>query len=138
MWASAQKGFAKQVGADKNGTKPLYRPRTWKFKERLAAKQAKTPNWYKRKELMFDSFMMIPSTPGSALKRILVSVVKNSDYKLRVVERPGPKLIDAMKVIIGKNTKKAEQPYEYIELCFRPQTSYYYIMSVCECVCHTF
>ena len=44
---SALKGFEKMLEEDRNGTKPLFRNRSWKKEERENRKKERKVNWYK-------------------------------------------------------------------------------------------
>ena len=66
---SAINGFSKQKEADKNGERPLYRNRGYEKKERLLNKKLKKSNWYSKDGS--KSYVMVPSTPGSKLKKMI-------------------------------------------------------------------
>ena len=99
---SGKNGFRKQVEADKSGTTPLYRPRSYKKEERLLEKKNKKRTWFRKGGN--QSFIMIPATPHSKLKRKIEERLKamKTKQKIKIVEKPGQKFIE----IIKKNAKK--------------------------------
>ena len=46
---------------------------------------------------MYDSVIFIPATPNSELKKVIEEEAKACALKIRVVEKPGKKLIDYLK-----------------------------------------
>ena len=53
----------------------------------------KRVNWCKGKDLKsFDSFLMIPATPGSELKKSFEEQAKKEGLKIKIVEKSGMKL----------------------------------------------
>ena len=64
---SGKKAWAKMKEAEIKGEKPIYRPRTWREKERREEKRNKVRGWYKKGG--FDSKMFVPATPGAELKK---------------------------------------------------------------------
>ena len=79
--------------------------------ERYLKKRAEKRSWYKRGG--YESYIMVPSTPGSSLKKIIEKRLKtmNLSKTLKVNEKPGQKFIDVMKM----STKK-----DKIEKCNDP------------------
>ena len=112
---SGHKGFEIQVIQHALGKKPLYRPREWRKDEREKEKQWKKDNWYK-KSGEYNQFLMIPQTPHSELKKELEKQIRpyNKETKIKVVERPGPKLQDVLKGQINSDEKP---PCPDIENC---------------------
>ena len=81
-----------------NGERPLYRSRSYKKDERKEAKLMKIINWYKGKDQKsFDSFLMIPATPGSELKKSFEEQAKKEGLKIKIVEKSGMKLSSYLK-----------------------------------------
>ena len=73
---SAFNAFEKMVEEDKNGSKPLYRKRSWNMAKRLNDKESKKKNWYKvakNSENSYQSILFVPPTPGSVLLKELKS-----------------------------------------------------------------
>ena len=59
---------------DKNGTKPLFRDRSWKKEEREISKRNKKLNWYKsegKSGIKYKSILFVPPTPGGILAKQL-------------------------------------------------------------------
>ena len=84
---SGRNGFNKQKEAAASGGKPLYRPKSW----------------FKRGG--YEDFIMIPATPGSELKKMIDERLKALGLwdKMRVIEKPGMKFIEVLKI---QNKKK--------------------------------
>ena len=96
---SAFNAFEKMVEEDKNGSKPLYRKRSWNMAKRLNDKESKKKNWYKmakNSENSYQSILFVPPTPGSVLLKELKSRQKelNKDDKdqIKMVEKGGVKI----------------------------------------------
>ena len=101
------------VKKDQSGERPLYRSRSYEKEERMKAKEKKKTNWFKtnsKGEKIYDSVLFIPATPESALKKEIEDEAKACDLRVKVVERPGKKLIDYMKSFVKKEeTPKCEE-----------------------------
>ena len=92
------KGWEEIIRKDCTGERPLFRSKNYNREERDAAKEKKKGNWFKGKSgNSFDSVIMIPATPHSELKQEVDKIAKNSGLRVKVVERPGKKLIDYLK-----------------------------------------
>ena len=87
---SALNAYNKLLEDDRNGTRPLYRPRAWKRSERNREKQKKKTKWYKRND--YDSVLFIQATPNSILKKECQKVIKRSGVKIKVIEKSGETL----------------------------------------------
>ena len=76
----------------------MYRPRGYKKAERLLNKRAKKASWVKKGS--YESYIMIPTTPGSELKTNIERKLKTLGLndKIRFVEKPGRKFIDVLKM----------------------------------------
>jgi hypothetical protein len=100
---SAKNAFAKQKEASEEGRVPLNRPKTWHEKERAQNKKNKSKKWYKGNG-DYTNFIMIPATPGSVLKKQIEKEIEPifKHFKIRVVERPGQKIIEVLQQKIGK------------------------------------
>ena len=95
---SIQNGWEEIIRKDCSGERPLFRNNNYKREERAAEKEMKKQNWFKGKNGdAFDSVIMIPATPNSELKKEVDKIAKNSGLRVKVVERPGKKLIDYLK-----------------------------------------
>ena len=87
------------VEEDKNGTKPLYRKRSWNMANRLNDKENKKRNWYKMatdSEKVYKSILFVPPTPGSGLLKELTSreaeMNKDDKDRIKFVEKGGVKV----------------------------------------------
>ena len=93
-------GYERQVHADRKGTKPLYRPRTWKNEERRKAKIVRKVGWYRPA----DTVGFFPATPGGELVKEVSKVLEEEGarigLKLRAIETGG--------VSLGKQLVRAD------------------------------
>ena len=87
---SALKAYEKLCQAESDGERPLYRPKTWKKKEREEARKQKRLNWYKKGGS--KSVMFVPYTLNSQLQNLYMEEVKRSQLPIRVVEKAGTAL----------------------------------------------
>ena len=96
---SAFNGHKKtQKEAEERHETPMYRPKGYWKMERILEKKAKKKTWFKKGDC--DSYIMIPATPNSELKKEVDQIAKNSGLKIKVVERPGKKLVDLYSVCL--------------------------------------
>ena len=65
---STLSGYKKIQEAATEGTRPLYRSRSWRKEERLKKKILKKKNWLGN---FWKSIIFVPFTPGSKLKKRL-------------------------------------------------------------------
>ena len=102
---AGKNGFNKQVEADMKGEKPLYRPRGYQKMERYLKKKSSKREWFRKGG--YDSFMMIPATPNSELKKMIQKRLKDLGLMetVRIIEKPGQKFIDNLKNNIKKKKK---------------------------------
>ena len=63
---SGLNGFNKILKADRDGTRPMYRPKGWRESARWLEKKRKKSNWLGK---FWKSCIFIPPTPGSELKK---------------------------------------------------------------------
>ena len=99
----------------------MYRSRSYKKEERREAKEAKKGNWFKQNskgEVIYDSVLFVPATPKSELKTIIEDEAKACNLRVRVVEKPGRKLIDYIK----SSDKTNEKPKCGDESCIMCET----------------
>lgn len=82
---SALNAYTKILALDQSGEKPLYRTREWKREERIKEKVCKKRQWFRRGG--YSSFIMVPVTPNSELKRRLDKDVDQSKIKIKIVEK---------------------------------------------------
>ena len=59
-------GFNNILKADRDGTRPMYRPKSWKESARWLEKKRKKSNWLGN---FWKSCIFVPPTPGSELKK---------------------------------------------------------------------
>ena len=104
---SGLNGYRKQLEASAKGITPLYRPRNFQMKERSEKKLDAPMNWFKVGG-NFDSVMMIPTTPWSRLKNMLEKNLADNPLgrRIRMVEKPGQKWIDILKMLVKKPKKE--------------------------------
>ena len=84
---SALSAYDRLVKLDASGETPLYRPREWRKLDRAREKRRKHEIWYKRGG--FDTLIFVPATPGSQLKHRYMREIKETGFKVRVVEQSG-------------------------------------------------
>ena len=112
---SAMNGYNKQVKADQEGTKPLYRPREWNQEAREEQKKNKKV-WFKRGGYEYVAF--IPATPGSELKKNIEEAIEScNQIKVKVVEHPGQKLVNVMKMSTKKCGEGSKCEEKYCLMC---------------------
>jgi len=80
----------------------MYRPKGYRRMERIMEKKAKKKSWFKKGGC--DSYIMIPATPNSQLKRMIEERLKALKLtgKMKIIEKSGQKFIEVLK----KSTKK--------------------------------
>ena len=93
-------GYERQVEADRQGTKPLYRPRSWRREERRKAKIVRKVGWHRPA----DAVGFFPATPGGELVKQVTQVLEEEGarigMKLRAIETGG--------VSLGKQLVRAD------------------------------
>ena len=62
---SALQAFDKMLADDRNGTKPLYRSKTWNMEERQKTKLNKKHNWWnnEKSKTQYKSVLFVTPTP---------------------------------------------------------------------------
>ena len=110
---SATKAFDKMLEEDKNGTKPLYRNRTWNRDQRLKSKENKRNKWYKnstKTEKCYKTVLFVPPTPGSGLLKEMRNreeeLNRFNTERIKIVEKGGTKI---EKLLTKKNPFKEEK-----------------------------
>ena len=76
------KGFNKIVRAERDGVRPMYRPKGWNETSRWLAKRRKKKNWLGP---FWKSAIFVPPTPGSELKKQMQA----EEEEMRAGEREG-------------------------------------------------
>jgi hypothetical protein len=81
---------------DRNGTKPLFRSRSWNKEEREKRKKDRKVNWYKdakNKEIDYKSVLFVPPTPGGQLAKEMrkreEELNKSNKERIKIVEMSG-------------------------------------------------
>ena len=112
---SAIKAFDKMLEEDRNGTKPLYRNRTWNRDERLKSKENKNTSWYKdstkpKQDKTYKTVLFVPPTPGSELLKEMRNreeeLNRFNRERIKIVEKGGTKI---EKLLTKKNPFKEEK-----------------------------
>ena len=80
---SALKAYDKLREAERLGSRPLYRHKTWNYRAREQERKTKKLNWYKRGGN--KSVMFIPYTPGSELKKLYAQEIKRAELPIKIV-----------------------------------------------------
>ena len=109
---SAFKAYETMVEEDKNGTKPLYRERSWRKEERTNKKRSKKLNWFKNSNqgIQYSSILFVPPTPGGLLAkqlRIREKQLNNTNKeRIKIQEKGGT---DIENILGKKNPFKKEK-----------------------------
>lgn len=94
IYNAAKKAYQKLLGESRSGARPMHRPRQWRRKERKEEKAAKKKTWYKHGGA--ESVIFVPCTPNEELKQKYVREIRKSGFNIKVVERSGIKIRDAL------------------------------------------
>lgn len=92
VFNSAKMAYENEKQKAENGEKPLNRPREWQRRRRKEEKQEKRKNWYKTGG--YESIIFVAYTPQGKLKKAYEKEIKESVFKIKVVEKCGTKLKD--------------------------------------------
>ena len=85
---SALKAYREREKADREGERPLHRPKEWRKEEREQEKIGKKCSWYKRGGN--EAVIFVPATPNSQLQRKKYQKeIKQQGFKIKVVEKAG-------------------------------------------------
>jgi hypothetical protein len=113
---SALQAFDKILEDDKNGTKPMYRSKTWNMEERQKAKLNKKRNWWnnEKSKTQYKSVLFVTPTPGgvlaSELRKREADLNKFSEERIKIVEKGGLKIKDILSSRkTGKNSKCSKE-----------------------------
>ena len=81
---------------------PLYRPKGSKKLERQDKKKKAKRNWFKKGG--HESFIMIPATRDSKLKKMIEEKLKkmNLQKMVKIVEKPSQKFFEKLKILNKK------------------------------------
>jgi hypothetical protein len=97
VYKKAKRCFDSIVQDAANGTKPLYRPKTYQRETREKEKKNKQRNWYGKGG--DETVMFVDATPGSVLAKKFRDTLTSCGLKIRVVERTG----DSIKSLLTKS-----------------------------------
>ena len=92
---SGLKGFDKILKAEREGTRPMYRPKGWKESARWLEKKRKKSNWLGP---FWKSCIFVPPTPGSELKMKMQAKEEEmraggrEAYPIKIIETAGKTL----------------------------------------------
>jgi hypothetical protein len=78
---SALKAYRVRQDEEKEGVRPMHRPKSWNKSEREEAKVWKKENWYKKNG--DESVIFVPPTQGSELQRRYQREIKRQGFKAR-------------------------------------------------------
>ena len=87
---STLNAYNRLIELDASGKTPLYRSREWRKLDRAREKRRKREIWYKKGG--FDTVIFVPATPGPQLKHRYMKEIKETGFKVRVVEQSGTTL----------------------------------------------
>ena len=82
---SGLKGYNKILKAERDGVRPMYRPKSWKESARWLEKRKKKNDWL---GTFWKSCIFVPPTPGSKFKKQMQ--VKEEEMRAGGRERPTP------------------------------------------------
>ena len=89
---SGLKGYNKILKAEKDGVRPMYRPKGWKESARWLEKRRKKNNWL---GTFWKSCIFVPPTPGSELKKQMQAKEEEmraggrEAYPIKIIETAG-------------------------------------------------
>ena len=84
---SALKAFRARQRAEREGERPLHRPKEWRKVEREKEESERKSNWYKRGGN--ESVIFVPATPNSRLRKEYQKEIKQQGFNIKVVEKAG-------------------------------------------------
>ncbi len=88
---SALNAYQARKEEAEEGTRPIYRKRTWNREERRKEKEEKRKKWYERGGT--ESVLFVTATPDSKLKNELQNEIDRNGYKIKVIEKSGTKVV---------------------------------------------
>ena len=91
---SAMNAYNQIKDKDKARERPMYRKKEWKRKERRKGKRDQQRDWYKRGG--YDTVVFVPCTPRSTLKQTYENIIRNTNIKMKVIEKRGQTLKDKL------------------------------------------
>ena len=115
----------RKLEKDRNGVKPLYRPRSWDAENRKVKKFEKKTNWWnsKNSKIQYKTVLFVTPTPGGVLMKELQKreseLNKNDKERVKIVEKGGLKIKD---VLCRKNPfKKTKCCQKTCPLCYESE-----------------
>ena len=101
--SDAVRGHQKLVKGEREGGRPVDRPRSYQREERRGRREEKGERWYRREKRgtrMREGLFIIPPTPGSVLakafQKVCLEELKGSNIQMCVTERGGRRLGDEL------------------------------------------
>ena len=104
---SALAAYRKMIEKDERGECPLYRPREWNRRERQREKGKKKKGWYKKGG--YESVIFVPCTPKSELANKFKQTIKESNAKIKIIEKSGRTIGDMLRTSDPRKKKKCER-----------------------------
>ena len=92
---SGLQGYGKILKAEKDGVRPVYRPKGWRESSRWLDKRRKKRNWLGN---FWKSCIFIPPTPGSQLKKLMqekeaeMRAGGREEFPIKIIETAGKTL----------------------------------------------
>ena len=123
---SALNAFEKMKLEDKNGTKPLYRGRSWDSENRAKKKAYEKINWYNKEgqqskgdKIVYKTVLFVPTTKDGVLMKMLKKreeeLNRFSSERIKIVEEGGTKI----STLLTKNPfPVARCNGKALEMCF--------------------
>ena len=87
---SAIKAYKVRQEAERDGERPLHRPKGWSTEEREKQRAMKKDHWYKKGGA--EAVIFVPATLFSQLQKSYMEQIKNQEFKIKVIEKSGKTL----------------------------------------------
>eukprot|EP00794_Sanderia_malayensis_P004280 gene4280-4848_t len=81
------------IQRDQKGECPLYKGKFWQREERQSRKEEKKHSWYRKKG--DETVLFVDATPHGQLAKEYRQALKESEIKIKVVEKAGKSLATA-------------------------------------------
>lgn len=104
IYNAANKAHQKLVNESNQRIRPMHRPKSWRRRERRLEKEEKKRTWYRKGGA--ESVIFVPCTPNEQLKKKFEQAIRNSSFRIKVVEKSGTKIKD---ILHRKDPFKKEQ-----------------------------
>ena len=90
---AALKAYDRMRDEDIRGIRPLYREKSWQYKEREQSKKKKKTNWFRGKNNdKASTVLFVPATPNSTLQKQFTKIIKEAEINIKIVEKAGESL----------------------------------------------